>query len=102
MSRQGKEFPSYVIDLSFRRSGGACEQCGSKENIEVHHILPIWVAAQYFPQLASMVLKSAENAKCLCSNCHDELHRRNDFTVFNSQAALLIAIQSTQYEMAYV
>ena len=97
MSRSGKEFPSYVVDYAFRKSGGACEHCGSHDNIEVHHILPLWVAAEYFPSLISSVLKGAENAQCLCTDCHDAVHRRNDFDVYNGQALILLQAMGREF-----
>lgn len=91
-NRAGKEFPSSVIEHAFRKSGGSCERCGSKERIEVHHILFIWYAAEYFPQLASWALKSAENAQCLCHDCHVKVHQENNEAELNAQAARLLAL----------
>ncbi len=92
MSRSGKEFPPSVIEYAFRKSGGSCERCGSKERLEVHHILFIWYAEQYFPQLASWALKSAENARCLCHRCHVLVHQENDKSELEAQAAYLISL----------
>lgn len=93
MSRGGKEFSPAVIDFAFRRAEGKCEDCGSHEKIEVHHIAPIWFVAKYFPQLAVWVLKSAENARCLCSKCHHKKHIENDLLAFTAQALILLSIQ---------
>lgn len=90
MSRSGKEFGAAEIEYAFRKSGGCCEQCGSKERLEVDHILAIWYAEQYFPQLASWVLKSAQNAQVLCHSCHTEKHRHEDFNAYNQQASILV------------
>lgn len=92
-NRAGKEFPSSVIEYAFRKSGGSCERCGSKERIEVHHILPIWFAAEYFPQLAKHALISAENAQCVCHSCHVKIHRPDaDESEFFNQATYLLAL----------
>ena len=92
MSREGKEFPVHVIEYALRKSGGGCERCGSKEQIEINHILPIWFAAEYFPQIASWALKSAQNAEALCHKCHVEYHRENDEIKFMEQAMVLITL----------
>lgn len=93
MSRRGKEFSQATIDFAFKRAEGRCEECGSHNQIEVHHIAPIWFVSKYFPQLSVWVLKSAENAKCLCSKCHDKAHSENDLLVFTAQALFLLSIQ---------
>lgn len=93
MGRAGKEFPASVIEYAFRKSGGCCEQCGSKERLEVHHILPIWFAAEYFPQLASYALISAQNARLLCHQCHTEKHKPGkDDSEFTLQAFYLLSL----------
>jgi predicted HNH restriction endonuclease len=91
--RRGKEFPPSVIEQDFRKSGGSCERCGSKERIEIHHILPIWFAAEYFPQLASFALISAENAQAVCHSCHVKIHRPGaDESEFYNQAIYLLSL----------
>lgn len=91
MSRSGKEFPGHVIEYALRKSGGVCERCQSPERIEVHHILPIWVAQEYFPQLATFALISAQNAQALCHECHTEEHR-GDESRFFIQAMYLLSL----------
>lgn len=92
MRRAGREFPPATKEYAYRRSGGSCEQCGSKEQIEMDHILPLWYAAEYFPQLAKFALKSAENIRCLCHNCHLKKHQDNDVIVFTAQAMYLLSL----------
>lgn len=47
-----------------RRDGWRCQQCGSRTNLQVHHI-----------QLRSQAGEDAEqNLITLCSKCHGRLH----------------------------
>lgn len=97
MSRNGKEFPSYVIEYAYRKYDCKCSRCGGQSDLEVHHILPLWVAAEYFPSLAAWVLKDAANAELVCGKCHDEIHRHNDFDVFNRQALQLLELMGRDF-----
>ena len=49
------------------RKGGRCEWCGTKEWLEIHHVLPY----DHFPQLE----EHPDNLMLLCSRCHKKLHR---------------------------
>ncbi len=47
-----------------RRDGWRCQQCGSRTNLQVHHI-----------RLRSRSgADTEENLITLCSGCHDEIH----------------------------
>jgi len=47
-----------------KRDGWRCQQCGSRTNLQVHHI-----------QLRSQSGDDAEgNLITLCSECHDQIH----------------------------
>ena len=46
----------------YERDNNSCVDCGSKENIELHHIKPF----SLFPELRMV----DENAKILCKSCH--------------------------------
>ena len=47
-----------------RRDGWRCQQCGSRTNLQVHHI-----------RLRSQSGDDAEeNLMTLCSECHDQIH----------------------------
>ena len=48
-------------------SKGECETCGSKENLEAHHIVK-WAD---YPQGRADV----KNGMCLCHDCHTEEHK---------------------------
>lgn len=51
-----------------KRDGFRCQQCGSTEDLNVHHIMPF---AQY-PELRFEV----SNGITLCESCHKEHHRK--------------------------
>jgi 5-methylcytosine-specific restriction endonuclease McrA len=95
--RSGKEFPDHIIDAAWRRAGCECEQCGSKEDLEGDHILALWYAAEYFPQLSSWVLKSLENCRVLCHNCHVKKHRHEDYDEYNRQALVLLQMMGRDF-----
>lgn len=50
---------------------GYCEACGTKENLEAHHVLP----KSKFPHL----IHDIKNGKCLCKDCHRAAHRGAEF-----------------------
>jgi len=52
---------------------GRCEKCGSKENLEAHHIIK-WAD---YPKGRIDI----NNGMCLCHDCHTEQHR-NDKSYF--------------------
>ena len=41
-----------------------CCKCGSRENIEAHHIIPVWEGGS----------SEKENLQAICHNCHMKLH----------------------------
>ena len=58
--------------LTFRkkvlqRDNYTCMDCGSQEDLTVHHILKV----HDYPQLAFIL----ENTVCLCVKCHCKIHR---------------------------
>ena len=50
------------------RDGGKCVDCGSKKNVEAHHIIP-WAEA---PELRA----DPENGLTQCIECHSKCHKR--------------------------
>ena len=56
-------------DKLYERQGGKCDACGislPKEQLELHHILPV----SRFPELKL----SIRNGVMLCRHCHNEIH----------------------------
>ena len=97
MSRSGKEFSSNDIDFLYRKYDYKCDICGSQEKLEAHHILPIWVANEYFPSLAAWVIKSVANGRLVCEKCHDKIDHTNDWDTFNGQALVLLNMMGRDF-----
>jgi hypothetical protein len=54
--------------LAFERDGWKCTRCGSRENLQTHHIEPIPKGA-FNPN----VMHRLENLRTLCETCHHSL-----------------------------
>lgn len=52
-----------------RDNGYACVSCGSKADLEAHHVDPVW----HNPSRA----RDISNLTSLCGHCHGEIHRQN-------------------------
>ena len=76
--RKGAEFNNLTREHVHRRSESSCERCGAQEeDLELHHRLALWFAAEYFPQLSSHILSSVANSEMLCRPCHKAHHRKD-------------------------
>lgn len=64
------EFPGRVKVEAVRRSGHKCEECGLEGYVEVHHLLGIYYAVNFYPQIEPYLVSSIANAICLCLDCH--------------------------------
>lgn len=80
--RNEYKFPWYVKEDAKAREQWRCAECGCAEsdceNLEVHHVIPVYIAYNFFPQLSREVLISLDNALSLCTSCHTEVHRYID------------------------
>lgn len=61
---------------------GKCELCGSKRNLEVHHIIP---RCAKFPGL-DINLDDEDNLIVVCGACHSRLTPRRMLTKYGIQA----------------
>ena len=61
--RKSRYIPTRVIREVWRRDQNKCVECGSRENLELHHIIP-------FSKGGS---NTARNIILLCSKCHKPL-----------------------------
>jgi 5-methylcytosine-specific restriction endonuclease McrA len=59
-----REAYQQVCRQVLQRDGWRCQQCGSRTNLQVHHIL---LRSQSGDDIE-------ENLITLCSECHDEIH----------------------------
>lgn len=64
-----KRHPKYKAWRKAVVSVGYCEACGSKNELQAHHIMP----KSDFPHL----IHDINNGKCLCRNCHATLHSKS-------------------------
>lgn len=93
--RKGYEFSRRTKREAKWQAGYACEICGDDEcSLEVHHIVGIWYARNYHPDLSATVIKSLANAQALCSDCHAEVHLAdNEFDKMDEYAHHLKLMQ---------
>jgi len=72
------KFPAYVKDEIREKQKYCCATCGKHDSqvgtLQVHHVLPTYIAYNFFPQISLEALKSIENAVGLCSDCHTNTH----------------------------
>lgn len=71
MSRPGNmEFSGHTKIAALKRADHKCEECGFDGYVEVHHLLAIYYAVNFYPQIAPYLVSSIDNAKVLCGDCH--------------------------------
>jgi RNA-directed DNA polymerase len=56
--------------FAFERDGWRCTQCGSRDNLQAHHVQPV-PKGRFDP----MVVHHLDNLQTLCSGCHARLPR---------------------------
>ncbi len=74
------DFSKWTKEHALERSDHKCEKCGSAENLQVHHILGIWLALNNCPEITKEMIKSLANAEVVCAKCHeheDQLSQQN-------------------------
>ncbi len=58
-----------MVEIIKWRDNNFCQNCGSQENLEAHHIKPVSMHPEEMYNLANLVL--------VCDNCHVMLDREN-------------------------
>lgn len=76
MRHPSAEFSGETKRKALERARYRCEICGKKARLEIHHILPLYVASQVYKDLPHAALRSLQNAACVCPDCHNGLHER--------------------------
>lgn len=95
------EFNPGTRRMAIQQAGYGCEACQAVyrvkqiQTLQAHHLLPIWFAANFYPELSAGIVKGIGNAVILCPNCHDQLHDREEsfhqiYHVFARQALISI------------
>ena len=65
-SRRRERIPEHVRIAVWRRDGGKCVRCGSRENLEYDHIIPVSKGGS----------NTARNIELLCERCNREKRDR--------------------------
>jgi hypothetical protein len=60
------------LSKKYREQVNACEVCGSKDNLNTHHIISYWL----FDDSDTRV-HSQDNLLCVCDACHGTIHQSN-------------------------
>lgn len=75
---------------ALERANYSCENCGKTGRLEIHHILPIYIATQVYKDLPHVALSVLENALVLCTNCHNKEHDRDWYLRDYSTQAMIL------------
>ena len=62
-----REVQPELRELVFERDGWICQKCGSKDDLQCHHILPV--------KLEPLESADVDNCITLCRKCHIEVHQ---------------------------
>lgn len=93
------EFSRATKIQALKNAEFSCEVCGvyktdtEEQYLEIHHILPLYIAEKYFPQVTDGMLTSILNASVLCCHHHDQIHQYEDLYSHGKQAELLMSLE---------
>jgi len=59
--------------MALARANYACEKCGARGWLEVHHIIPL----ERYESRHNSPKNKQDNLKVLCRNCHEKAHHPN-------------------------
>lgn len=99
--RVGREFPLRVQKQAKRLYNNECAITGSKENLELHHILPIFWAVLYLPNHDKELIRSVHNALPLETKVHDKVHAQLEMLPEWAKINFVIGMYSYLEEMYY-
>jgi 5-methylcytosine-specific restriction endonuclease McrA len=83
------EFSGRTKVEALKRAGHRCEECGFDGYVEVHHLLAIYYAVNFYPQIAPYLVASLDNAKVLCPD-HHRMYDANSKSEHSYYAAKLL------------
>lgn len=72
------EFSFETKVAALRRANWKCEDCGTPKQkardgyLEIHHMLAVAAAINFYPSIAPAVITSLANARALCKDCHQK------------------------------
>lgn len=88
LGRRRYRFPVSTRIAVHEKQKNICASCGAhvkktkRKHLEVHHIIPIHIAYNFFPKLLETpfihAFLSEHNAVGLCGKCHRDIHNRID------------------------
>ena len=77
-NRKKFQFDGFVRKETRERQEQTCGHCGKHNSevgpLEVHHVLPIYIAFNFFPEVTLAAITSLDNAVGLCHDCHRLIH----------------------------
>lgn len=94
--RRDYAFSGPTKEEARKRAEYKCQHCGKSQKelgyrLEVHHLLPCMVAAIRYPHILPNLVKSINNAICLCKECHERADQES-FRNHEMYAQALLAI----------
>ena len=60
----------HAVAMALKRADYKCEECGSMEKLEVHHIIPL----EHYEDRFKSEKNNQDNLKVLCRPCHEIAH----------------------------
>ena len=64
-----REIQPELRQMVLKRDEYQCVKCGSDENLECHHIIPV--------SIEPLLSADMDNCITLCSECHKEVHKKD-------------------------
>ncbi len=81
--------------IKFLEEVGRCELCGSKRNLQLHHMIPMVCENEYID------LDVEDNWLCVCSACHARLTPKNLLTRYGISKAKVEIHKKEQKDKFY-
>jgi len=76
--RAGYDFDKETKREALRLSHYRCEVCGKMKHetpegfLSIHHLLPICIALEFYPEFSASLIASLANTMVVCVECHKE------------------------------
>ena len=76
-SKERRRISGRIKKRILKRDDFSCRTCGSKNNLTIHHIVPL---ADFFKKNKNEKdlgeVRNDENLLTLCESCHEKVHKR--------------------------
>lgn len=74
INREPYEFTYETRLEGLKRAEFCCQRCGKHKKevgqLYAHHVLPINIAIKYYPHILPEYIKSVQNLRMVCKECH--------------------------------